>query len=198
MADVIGKSPPLIIFGVEPKDGSACPTLDPNASIQISPTLIGIYQSRIDAMINQLGKNMLLEFAPVEVPCPNCEFDAVAKRSTGIYKAGGPTPFDRGRRCPHCSGAGTLKTQETRCVKCLTKWNPDDYRKHGVAVEDPNSIVRTKGFLTDAPYFAKSQTAIVNHDISNILKTRVRRLRGPIPVGLREDRYCITFWQLVE
>jgi hypothetical protein len=184
--------------GYIPKPGGSCPVLDPTASIQIDSSLIAIYQSRIDALINQLGVNIHLEYEPVISPCDNCGYDSQRDRSTGVYKLGGPIPFPRGRKCPKCKGEGVLKIANTRCIKCLVKWNPRDCHKYGVSVADPSAIVRTKGMLADAPAIMRASTAIINADIEDEMRLRVRRLRGPIPVGLREDRYAITFWELVE
>jgi hypothetical protein len=189
---------PLLIGGFTPKLSSSCPILDPTASIQIGDDLIGIYQARIDALINQLGKNVLLEYDPIVTPCPNCYFDAESKRSTGVYKPTGPTPFPRGQKCPHCKGAGTVEERVTKCIKCLLKWNPSDYASYGVSVVDPKGIVRTKGYLTDSAAISRASSAIVNYDIHATMRLRVRRIRGPVPVGLRQDRYCITFWELID
>lgn len=188
---------PLLIAGYTQKP-SSCPILDPLASIQIGDDLIQIYQARIDALINQLGKNVLLEYDPIVTPCPNCYLDTEGRRSTGVYKPGGPTLFPRGQKCPHCKGTGTVEEQVTKCIKCLLKWNPSDYMSYGVSVVDPKGIVRTKGYLTDAAAIERASTAIVNYGIQATMRLRVRRLRGPIPVGLRADRYCITFWELID
>ncbi len=72
MATAVSGNMACFINGVVPKPALVCPTLDPEASIQISDELIGVYQSRIDAMINQLGKNVLLQFTPISTECPNC------------------------------------------------------------------------------------------------------------------------------
>lgn len=187
----------LFINGIQPKPPLACPTLDPTASIQIQDSLITIYQSRIDALINQLGKNVLLEFDPIREPCPNCEFDTMRKRSTGIYKMGGPRPFARGRRCPYCKGRGFTETAVTRCIKCLIQWNPKDAEDFGIAVAQKKDIVRLKTYLTEADDLIRAKTLIVNYDIADQAKFRVKLLQNPIPVGLREDRYCISFWELI-
>lgn len=181
-----------------PRPTAACPVLDPAASIQISPELISIYQSRIDALVNQLGKDVVLEFDPVVSPCTNCTYDAMNNRSTGVYHAGGPTPFPRGQRCPRCKGKGVIEQRETRCIKALIKWSPRDYNGNGIGVADPKAIVRTKSFLSDASLIARASTAIMNASVCSLMRLRVRRLRGPIPVGLREDRYAIAFWELID
>lgn len=187
----------LFINGYEPKSALACPVLDPTASIQIKDSLIRIYQSRIDALINQLGKNVYLEFDPIRESCSNCTFDVIRKRSTGIYRVGGPRPFIRGRKCPYCKGRGFLETAVNKCIKCLIKWNPEDAKNFGIAITQKSGVVRLKTFLTEADDLMRAKTIIVNHDIVNQMKLKVRLIQGPIPVGLREDRYCISFWELI-
>lgn len=193
----------LLVHGTtaEPVDPSACPTLDPLAAIQIPSELVEIYQSRIDALINQLGKNMTLYFEPVVSSCPNClvEMNGDAPRSRGIYKTGGPRPFARGQRCPVCNGRGAVTTTPTtRCVRVLTRWNPKDLTDYGISVGDKKGIVRIKSFLSDAPAMIQAKYAIVNRDVANVVKLKVQLLRGPYPQGLRDDRYAITFWEVIE
>lgn len=185
------------INGISPKPSTACPVLDPLASIQVASSLIKIYQSRIDALINQLGKNVHLEFDPIITPCPNCSFDRIRKRSTGIYIPGGPRPFQRGRQCPWCKGHGLLETAVVKCIKCLIKWQPQDAKNYGISLTDKKGIVRLKTFLTEADDLIRAKTIIANFDIKTQLKLRVKLIKGPIPVGLREDRYCISFWELL-
>jgi len=196
MADFNG-SGNLFINGSVPVPALSCPALDPTASIQIKTELIEIYQSRIDALINQLGKNVYLEFDPVKSPCPNCEYDTLRNRSTGIYKAGGPRPFGRGRKCPYCKGRGFTETPVNKCIKCLTKWNPRDASDYGISVSHRKGVVRLKTYLTEADDLARAKTVVVNHDIVDQMKLKVRLIQGPIPVGLRDDRYCISFWELM-
>ena len=174
-----------------------CPTLDPTASIQIKSALIAIYQSRIDALINQLGKNVRLIFDPVLTPCPNCLYDVLRKRSNGIYRTGGPRPFKRGRKCPYCKGKGLNETSVEKCIKCLLKWNPMDAENYGISISGKKGIVRMKTFLTSADDMIQAKTAIANYDIRSQMKLNVKLISGPIPVGLREDRYCISFWELL-
>lgn len=167
------------------------------AKIVITDALIRIYQSRIDALINQLGKNIYLEFDPILEPCPNCTYDIMKKRSTGIYIIGGPRPFVRGRRCPYCKGRGLIETAVNKCIKCLIKWKPKEVEDFGIAVSKRKSIVRIKTFLTEADDLKRAKTIIVNHDIADKMKLTMKLIRGPTPVGLKEDRYCISFWELL-
>jgi len=187
----------MFVNGFQEKPPLACPILDPTASIQIPDSLIRIYQSRIDALINQLGKNVYLEFDPIRDPCPNCKYDTIRKRSTGIYIIGGPRPFQRGRQCPYCKGRGFTETPVNKCIKCLIKWNPKDAENFGISVSNKKGIVRLKTFLTESDDLTRAKTILPNHDIIGQMQLRARLIRGPIPVGLREDRYCISFWELM-
>jgi len=188
----------LFIRGLQTPNNQACPALDPTLPIQIGDDLIEIYQSRIDSLINQLGKNVLLEFNPITQPCTNCEFDVISGKSKGIYKVGGPIPFPRGQKCPYCKGIGFLEEPVYKCIKCLIQWNPKDAKTYGISVSDPLSIVRFKGFLTDGDDMARAKSAIANYDIDDLMKFRVKLIKEPIIVGLRESRYIIAFWRLMD
>jgi hypothetical protein len=41
-------------------------------------------------------------------PCPNCYPDPITRRSTGVYRKGGPMPFSS-RTCPMCQNSGKVK-----------------------------------------------------------------------------------------
>ena len=187
----------LFVNGLEEREPLACPILDPTAAIQIPSSLITVYQSHIDALINQLGKNVVLIFQPERSACPNCEYDAQRQRSTGVYKIGGPRPFQRGRKCPYCKGKGILETPSQKCIKCLIQWRPKELEQYGIAVQNRQGIVRLKTYLTNMDDIARAKTAIVDYANMDVAKLTVRRIRGPVPVGLRENRYCISFWELI-
>lgn len=185
------------INGFVPVAEPVCPELDIKASVQISSKLISIYQSRIDALINQLGKSVLLEYTPIETPCPNCLYDTMRKRSTGIYRTGGPRPFKRGRQCPYCKSRGLLETPVEKCIRCLISWNPNDSENYDISVSHQKDIVRFKTYTTNFDNLVGAKSAIANYDIRDKIRLRVKRITAPILVGLRESRYCISFWELL-
>ena len=186
----------LFINGLIPQEAMSCPILDTTAAIQISDTLIDIYQSRIDAVINQLGKSVLLEFDPIQEPCINCEFEMIRGRSRGIYKAGGPRPFVRGRQCPYCKGRGFTETSVQKCIRCLIKWNPRDAENYGISLNGRNDVVRLKTYLYNYDELTRAIYAIPDYAIIDQIKSKVRLIQSPIIVGLQESRYCISFWEL--
>lgn len=79
----------------------------------------------------------------------------------------------------------------------LVKWNPRDNEGYKISIAHRGGIVRLKGFLTDAPDLIKCKTIIVDYDISNIFKLRVKLIKGPTIVGLREDRYIVVYGKII-
>jgi len=119
-------------------------------------------------------------------------------RSRNIYRPGGPRPFARGRQCPYCKGRGFLETPVQKCIRCLIRWNAKDSADYGISVMDHKNIVRFKTYLYNFDDLVRAQYAISNYDIMSMVKLRVRLIKQPVIVGLREDRYCISFWELVD
>lgn len=187
----------LVINGYEPKESTACPILDPTATVQIPTSIIDIYQGRVDALLNQVGKNVTLQFDPIITDCPNCEFDPIRKRSSGHYVAGGPSPFEYGRRCPYCKGKGIIEEDAELCIKCLIAWNPTNVAKFGISVQKNAEIVKLKTLVDNAPDLQRAKIAIIDRQVIDLVKYKARLVRGPYPIGLREDRYCISFWRTI-
>jgi hypothetical protein len=190
----------LIINGLIAKPETTCPALDVAASVQITDEFIDIYQTGIDGLINQLGKNVLLNFNPVKDQCRNCYFDSIRQRSTGIYRTSpvGPRPFARGRKCPWCKGRGYEETVQQKCIKCLIKWNPRELKDYGLSVSDKTDIVMFKTYAYNFDDISRAKTAYSNIAISDIKKFLVKLIKGPVLIGLRESRYCISFWELID
>lgn len=68
---------------------------------------------------------------------------------------------------------------------------------YGISVSDHNGIVRIKTFLTNADDIARTRIATVDDEQSSVLRLACRLIKGPVPVGLREDRYCVSFWEVL-
>jgi hypothetical protein len=101
------------------------------------------YQNRIrDAVIDGLGRDVLVYKQPIKSECPNCYYDKLTDKSTNEckwtlresiqkqhdYEASGGTGlrykyFARGR-CPVCKGKGYLEVQRRAWAKCKVTWDP--------------------------------------------------------------------------
>lgn len=188
----------FVINGYVPLEAASCPALDPTAAIQIGDDIIEIYQSRIDALIDQLGKHILLNYDPIIQVCPNCYYDSIRKRSNGNYKPGGPIPFAKGQQCTYCKGQGVLQTAVQKCIKALIQWRPRDAATYGISLSKHKGVVRFKTFMSYFDDLVRAKTAISNSAVSDMATIKVRLLKGPVITGLRESRYCISFWELID
>lgn len=156
--------------------------------------VVPIYQENIDALINQLGKTITLYFEPTKTDCPNCIFDSTTGRSSGRYKEGGPIPFTNGTTCPYCKGVGFISSNSTRDIKGLIKWNPKEFNRYSVNININTNTCRVKTFLSNVADINKAIYAVIQSDTSSILEQKVYLVRQPIPTGLQEDRYALTYW----
>lgn len=187
----------LIINGNIPLIPTVCPLPDPTASIQIPTKVIDLYQNRIDALLNQVGKNVILQFDQIASPCINCIFDSIRKRSSGRYKTGGPLPFNYGRKCPYCKGRGVLEEVAELCIRCLISWNPSEVSNFGISVSKGSEIVKLKALIDDASHIKRANIALIDRQVMDLVKYRAKLIKGPYPLGLREDKYCISFWETI-
>lgn len=187
----------MLIVGEPPPLDSTCPVRSPLDRIQIPDRLVKVYQDHIDALINQIGRNVVLYFEPQSDPCPNCYYDATNQRSNGQHRIGGPRPFSAGRRCPWCDGIGLVKTPVTKCIKCLVKWNPRDNVGYGLSASSPDGVVRLKTHLRYAKDLSRADQIAVDVAVSDDIDVRLEMIRQPIPVGLRDSVYCVSYWGVV-
>ncbi len=162
----------------------------------ITEEIRDIARDGIDDMIDQLGKDCKLVYPSVKTDCPNCVFDPTTNRSTGRYKTGGPRPFPNGTICPVCRGAGRLDSTETDIIRMLCKWNPKEFIPLAGSLQLPNSIVRTKGYITDLPKVLRSKKMILQLPIEPYIRYTFDLQGEPIDAGnIVQGRYFIAIWK---
>ena len=147
--------------------------------------IVPVYQEYIDAIINEMGKYITIYFAST-VENVNAEFhDPVRGRDTRqpAFKATQTNPAPK-------------VTQHTKTIKALIRIDPLDYETFG-KIDQPKSIVRLKTFLSDVPDLQRCEYIIINVPEQDIIDAKYRMLREPIPTGLKQNRYAITFWERV-
>lgn len=155
--------------------------IDPDSFNEI----VQIYQTEIDSLIDNMGKYVTLYFAST-VQNVNPQFhDPVRGRDVRkpAFKSapGEPAP---------------TVTEHTKTIKALIRIDPLDYRTWA-KIDEAQSIVRLKTFLTDVPDLQRCDHIIVNVPERNIIEAKYRLMREPIPTGLKHNRYAVTFWERV-
>lgn len=180
---------------------------------EISDKQIEVYQEGIDAIIEQLGKKVLLIGKPKEIICPNCYYDGRRKRSSGRRNPNNPNPlgsalnifFEDGTVCPVCRGRGKLTdSQNTKEIKATVKWNPRDYTENssdtgGVVLPDGICKIKTYSIYTND--IKNSHEILVTYDepvegSPNFAKCILKRAIAPR--GLKSNRYIEAYLELVQ
>lgn len=162
----------------------------------ITPQIRKIAADAIDDLIDQLGKDCLLQYDALKIDCPNCIYDISTNRSTNKYQIGGPRPFPTGTLCPVCKGVGTLNSTHTDTVRMLCQWNPRKFNILPGNLEVPNSWVQTKGYMTDLPKIMQSKKMIIELPITPYIRATFNLWGDPIDAGnIIQGRYFIALWK---
>lgn len=163
---------------------------------RVSDNTIQIFQDGIDTLINQLGKSVKLIYPPTIIACPNCINDPIGNKPANRFRPG-PMRFSDGRRCPYCRGTKKTEQENSEVIQGLIQVKPRDYKRYGISVQDPGGLIRVKTFISDVIKIERATHAIVDIQKQNIIKMKCRKIREPIPTGLRDSRYAITFFERV-
>lgn len=145
-------------------------------------SIVAIYKAENDALITNLGRKVVLFF---KQPYDGAIVDGVDDQVRGenlrkpIYKNDIPN-----------------LVETTREIKALIQFDPKEFINDGV-LNEPNSILRLKTFISELKYLTLCDYLIPNYDIINDIYSKYRIIRTPIPIGLRDDQYCISYWNKI-
>lgn len=83
------------------------------------------WKQSMSRLIDGLGRNIIVYLQDKRSECPNCYYDKVHDKSSGVAKVGplSPTYFTYGR-CPVCTGKGVIVTSRKKCIEGMVVWNP--------------------------------------------------------------------------
>lgn len=181
-------------------------------AFEITDNQIRVYQEGIDAIIEQLGKKVVLVGSPNETICPNCYYDGRRKRSTGRRNPNNSNPdgplkiyFKDGTICPVCRGRGKITVSQNRKeIKATVTWRPKDY------VTDPNGtsqVVLPDGICKIKTYSSYTEDIKNAHEIlvafdeqiegdPNLARCKLKSM--PAPRGLKFNRYVVVFLEAIQ
>ena len=148
-----------------------------------------------DAFIDTLGKNCTLIYPAKVTECTNCFYDARTRRSTGIYKSGGPNPFPNNSFCPVCGGAGRLTEEVTESIKLRVYWNSKDWHMVANTIENPEGVAQTIGYMSGLPKLERASEIILDSHVESTREFRCVREGEAVPWGFRHDRYFLQLFR---
>ena len=115
----------------------------------------------------------------------NCILDPKTKRSSNIYKSGGPLPFSNFGLCGRCHGRGRLTFESTENITLRTYHNPSDFINIGGSDWGvTQGIVMIIGYLDDLPKVENATKILLNSNIEGIRKYFAQRHGEMVPFGL--------------
>ena len=159
-------------------------------SFTIPSSVISKHEYIVDALISgPTGQDCQLVYPITKNSvCPNCIYSPRQKKSSNIYKDGGPVPFENHTICPWCGGEGRSSRAVKETVRLRTYWSPKDWSITG-PVENPDTSVMIIGRIYDLSKIEKADTIIVNKDLSVYRKWVCERDGEATPWGLAQDKY---------
>ncbi|MBW1799218.1 MAG: hypothetical protein JRJ85_00680 [Deltaproteobacteria bacterium] len=91
----------------------------------------------IKNVIKELSKQIEIISIEPDHPCPNCFFDSVSGKSSGVCSHGPELPgyFLHGN-CPICHGKGVITQENKVCINAAVVW-----RGAGTSTSDENDLV---------------------------------------------------------
>ena len=160
----------------------------------VNDALVLLFQSRIEQLISDLGRDITLTLPPLLLDCPNCGFDFIQQRSNNIYTSnasgdGLNKSFPTGQRCPVCRGRGKLEYPRQIVHKALIGFGPApeefNYELYGLT---PDQVLRTKTTLVTLEDFNLSQFAIIDG-------FECEKIAIPRKTGLRDLAFLVQYWK---
>lgn len=162
-------------------------------SLSIPSGIFSIYNEAVD---NIWAKPITFVYPEVREECPNCYFNGY--KSNGIYKTGGPYPFDNGSLCPYCNGEGIKLTEPTSTTTARIYYNRKDWTDVGFPVNIPNADAQIVFKMTELPNVQTCKYIIPSYydGINAYQNQRLIRVGEYYPQGFTQNpiKYVITFW----
>ena len=158
--------------------------------LDISDTIVGSHEFVADALIDGPTGQICELIYPVtkNASCPNCVYSPRERKSSNIYKDGGPIPFPDHTICPWCGGEGRSSRPKTEEIRLRVYWNPRDWAISG-PVESPDNRAMIIGYMTDLPKVEKCDRILLNKAVEVYRKWTFERDGEASPWGLAQDRY---------
>lgn len=133
-----------------------------------------IYQHYIGEMIDKLGKNITLVM--VEESVVNDNEDG---------------------NLPDWKSPSTKIERVTQSIKGLIEYDPRDFRKFAKEIEKGSNILQVKTYLRHINSIKTCLYIEPSADSQHTIPSRYRLIRAPIPIGLGEDAFVLTFWEQI-
>ena len=161
-----------------------------------------LFTDAIDELISSTGfakPCRLIYGETLWTTCPNCVYDAVNNRSSGVYKAGGTLAFYHGV-CPFCKGKGRIESDNTETIYLVPLWDYKDWVgwKSGDLTRSPVGYVQTISAMSTITKIKRAKEIVIDTDIEKYAHHKFTRDGEPTPIGFGTDAYIFTMWKAID
>lgn len=133
--------------------------------MQIPQSLLSLYESFADDFINSnFGVNCTIYFPDKTDICPNCIIDTMTRRSSNVYKTGGPEAFTNGMLCPVCNGEGYKKSSVTEVIKLKVYYDRSKWVKIADNINAQNATAQIFGMITNMSKIQQMDYILLDSD----------------------------------
>tara|TARA_Y100001937_G_scaffold32893_1_gene46874 strand:+ start:19896 stop:21422 length:1527 start_codon:yes stop_codon:yes gene_type:complete len=159
-------------------------------SFEIPGSIFSSHETMADLLIDgPTGQDCQLIYPSTKNSiCPNCIYSPRQKKSSNIYKEGGPVPFQNHTICPWCGGEGKSSRAVKEDLRLRVYWSQKDWSVFG-PVENPDSSVMVIGYIYNLPKLEKCDRILLNKNLSPYRKWICERSGEAVPWGITQDRY---------
>lgn len=166
----------------------------------ISTELKNLYKSLIDELLRSNSLSLpckLIYEGSSFTECSNCDIDSISRKSSNVYKNGGPLPFADGQICPNCRGLGGFYSESYDMANFLVIFDYKRWINFNSKVHDPEGMVQTISKFSDYMKIKTCQKIIIDTSIQNYTESYYQRDSEPQPCGFGDSSYIFTFWKKI-
>ncbi len=124
--------------------------------------------------------------------CPNCEFDALRKRSKNEYNGTGPLPFTAGI-CPICHGEGRVENVTTETIYVIPIYKKSRFIG-SVPVDVIENTVQTQSIIDTFTSIKQAKTMVLDTGMEGLTTNAYTRFNEPQLCGFGDSSYVLTLW----
>lgn len=161
----------------------------------ISNELFTLYNQGVNELIrSQEFTPVKLVFPSKKVECINCIYDTNSKRSSNIYKTGGPVSFNNGTICPYCRGAGLIENEVSENITAIIIWNKQTWlptESKAMDWQTASGLVDLYTYIENLPKIQRANYIIINTVIAPYNIYKFKRVGDAQSIGLQQNKYIV-------
>lgn len=159
-----------------------------------------LHNDAIDALLETTALTVpcqLVYGGSADTECDNCLVNHMTRKSTGVYRFGGPIPFPKGKTCPRCSGYGTIKQENTETIYLAVIWDYKNFINVSNNLVIPEGMIQTICRNIYYDNLKRCKFLYADTNISAYEKQKFQRDGEFDFAGLGSSRYVIGMWKRV-